>query len=66
MKSAYGRPSYRLTFEDAVEIWFRHWNGEIQSRIAARFDVNAGRINEVLKLRKHLGSREAALLRKSA
>lgn len=29
------KPSYRLTFEDAVEVWIRHWPGEYQNRIAS-------------------------------
>lgn len=61
-----GKPSYTLTFDDAVQIWFRHWAGEFQNRIAASFDVNPGRVNEVLKERKHVGSREAALSKRSA
>jgi hypothetical protein len=61
------KPStYQLTFEDAVEIWRRHWTGEFQHRIAAHFDVNPGRVNEVLKESRHVGSREAALTGKSA
>jgi len=59
-------PSYTLTFDDAVKIWLRHWAGEFQNRIAADFDVNPARVNEVLKERRHLGSREAALLQRSA
>lgn len=54
------KPSYRLTFDDAVEVWLRHWNGELQNRIAAEFDVNQGRVNEVLKERIHIGSKVAA------
>ncbi|MGK9052080.1 hypothetical protein [Neorhizobium petrolearium] len=59
-------PSRKLTFDDAVEIWLRHWNGEFQNRIAASFDVNPGRVNEVLKERKFIGSREAALKKGAA
>lgn len=59
-------PSYSLTFDDAVQIWLRHWNGEFQNRIAASFDVNPARVNEVLKERKHIGSREAGLAKPSA
>ena len=59
-------PSYKLTFDDAVEIWLRYWNGEFQNRIAARFDVNPGRVNDVLTERKFIGSREAALSKRSA
>jgi hypothetical protein len=58
--------TYQLTFDDAVDIWLRHWNGEFQHRIAAAFDVNPGRVNEVLKGTRHVGSREAAMSRKSA
>ena len=54
------QPSYRLTFEDAVEIWIRHWAGEFQNRIAAHFDVNPGRVNEVLKGKRHPGSEAIA------
>lgn len=50
-----------LTFEEAVQVWPRFWRGEYQDRIAASFDVNPGRVNEVIKLHKHLGSREAAM-----
>lgn len=60
-------PSYRLTFDDAVQVWLRHWSGEIQSRIAASYDVNQGRVNEVLKERQHVGSKTVALrMRKAA
>lgn len=55
------KPSYRLTFSDAVEIWLRLWRGEFQNRIAADYDVNPGRINEVSKETLHPGSREEAL-----
>lgn len=53
-------PSYRLTQDDAVEIWIRHWAGEYQNRIAAHFDVNPGRVNEVLKGRRFPGSEQIA------
>lgn len=56
-------PSYRLTFSDAVEIWLRLWRGEFQNRIAAAYDVNPGRINEISKETMHPGSREEALKR---
>jgi hypothetical protein len=54
------KPSYRLTFNDAVEVWRRYWAGEIQSRIAAFFDVNQGRISEVVNGELHPGSIDAA------
>lgn len=50
-----------LSFEEAIQVWPRYWSGEYQDRIAASFDVNPGRVSEVIKERKHLGSREAAL-----
>ncbi|WBU52770.1 hypothetical protein [Paracoccus sp. SCSIO 75233] len=54
------QPSYKLTFEDAVQIWKRYLNGEFQNRIAASFDVNPGRVNEVLKGRTFPESEAAA------
>ena len=59
-------PSYRLTFDDAVAIWKRHWGGEFQNRIAADYDVNPGRVNEVLKEQTHVGSRQAAMGKRCA
>jgi hypothetical protein len=53
-------PSRKLSFEDAVQIWVRHWNGEFQNRIAASYDVNPGRVNEILKERIHVGSKHIA------
>ena len=52
--------TYRLTFDDAVDVWLRHWNGEFQHQIAAFYGVNQGRINDVLQERMHSGSRAAA------
>jgi hypothetical protein len=40
---------YRLTLDDAVDVWLRHWGGEYQHHIAAAYKVNPGRVNEVLK-----------------
>jgi predicted XRE-type DNA-binding protein len=53
-------PSRKLTFEDAVVVWILHRKGEFQNRIANLFDVNPGRVNEVIKGSRHPGSREAA------
>jgi transcriptional regulator len=55
-----------LTFEQAIEVWLLHWQGLYQHQIAARLFTNPGRINDVLKERKHIGSREAALSGRSA
>lgn len=51
---------YRLTYDDAVDIWPRHWLGEFQHDIAASYGVNPGRVNDVLKERAHYGSKNAA------
>jgi len=58
--------SYKITFDDAVLIWLLHWDGIFQHNIAAHFGVNPGRVNEVLKGRRHPGSREEALRRRPA
>ncbi len=55
MKTA-KEPSYRLTFDDAVKVWQRYWSGETQMRIAASYDCNIGRVNEVIKGYRHPGS----------
>lgn len=44
---AEGRPSRRLTIDDAKQIRRMLADGWLQSRIAAHFDVNAGRISEI-------------------
>ncbi len=60
------QPSCRLTLADAITVWQRHWAGEFQHRIAATFDVNPGRVNDVLKGRLHPESRDLALSYRSA
>lgn len=55
------QPSYQLDFNDAVVIWGRYWAGEFQNRIAADYDVNPARVNEIVKGRRFPGSRAAAL-----
>ena len=47
-----GSPSRILTYEDAIQVWFMKWDGWLQSRIAAYFDVNQGRISEVLNRKR--------------
>lgn len=54
------RSSPSLTFEDAIRIWRWRALGETQHHIAQRLGVNQGRVNEVLKERKHVGSKSAA------
>jgi hypothetical protein len=42
------RPSRHLTFDDAVKIVRMYDEGMLQSRIAAHFDVNQGRVSEIV------------------
>lgn len=55
------RPSPRLTFEDAVEVWKRYILGESQIHIAQAFGVNQSRIAEILNEKRHVGSHSAAM-----
>jgi predicted XRE-type DNA-binding protein len=55
---------YKLTFEDAVDIWLRTWAGEYQYQIAASYVVKQGRVNDVLKKRLHSGSKQVAEAKK--
>ena len=59
-------PSRRLTYNEAAVVWLRHWEGEIQSRIAASFDVNQGRISEILSGKAFPGAEETARRLRSA
>lgn len=63
-RNAMGRPAHVLTFDDAVDVWLKHWDGWIQSRIAAHHDTNQGRICEVLKGERHPGAKAEALQRR--
>jgi hypothetical protein len=56
----YREPARRLTPEDAAQVWLLHWAGELNHRIAARFDTNQGRISEVLRGKRHPGSEAVA------
>ena len=58
--------TYRLTFNDAVDIWLRHWAGEYQHTIAARYDVNQSRVNDVLNERLHIGSKAVAVAKRTS
>jgi hypothetical protein len=57
---------YRLTYDDAIDVWLRRTAGEYQHTIAASYGVNPGRVNEVLKGHKHDGSEQDAHSRRSA
>jgi predicted XRE-type DNA-binding protein len=56
----------KLSFDDAVDIWLRHWAGQFQHNIAAVFGVNQGRVNDVLKEHLHIGSKQVAASRRLA
>jgi hypothetical protein len=60
------KTTYRLTYDNAVDVWLRHWAGEFQHDIAAEYGVNQGRVNEVLKEYLHPGSRRTAATKRSA
>jgi hypothetical protein len=53
-------------FDEAVDVWLRYWSGQVQSDIAADYRINMGRVNEVLKEKKHIGSRQVASSKRSA
>jgi hypothetical protein len=65
MKTEYPQPC-RLSYDDAVNVWLRYWTGEFQHHIAASYGVNPGRVSEVLKRRKHVGSELQATLQRRA
>ena len=58
--------AYTLTFDDAVDVWLRRWDGQFQHDIAAGYGVNSARVNDVLKERTHVGSKQVAALKRSA
>ncbi|RWO52378.1 hypothetical protein [Mesorhizobium sp.] len=49
-----------LTYSEAIEVWKLRAEGSFQHNIAAKFGVNPARVNDVLKERKHVGSRTSA------
>jgi len=51
------KPSHRLTFNDAVEVWKQYISGHYVQRIAASLDCNVGRIYEVFRGQLHPGSK---------
>jgi len=58
--------TYRLTFNDTVNIWLRHWAGEYQHTIAARYDVSQSHVNDVLNERRHIGSKAVAATKQTS
>jgi len=57
MKHNQGRPSNTLSESDAIRIHQMIRQGWLQSRIAAYFDVNPGRISEINTGRKFPNSK---------
>lgn len=55
-----------LTREEAIICWKLHDIGYHQHEIAAVFKVNQRCVHEVLREKKHIGSRVAARLKQSA
>lgn len=66
MTHEYNKPSYRLTFEDAVQVHLFLMDGWFQNRIAAHFDTNPARVNEVKTGKRYPGSYAEAVKRRSA
>lgn len=60
------KPSAALTFEDAVAVQLLLLDGNFQNRIAAKFDVNPGRISEIKTGQAHQGSYVEALRRRNS
>lgn len=56
----------KFTEDEAVDVWLRYWSGQVQSDIAADYRINAGRVNEVLTEKKHIGSKQVAASKRSA
>lgn len=52
--------SRHLTLSDAIEIWRRRSAGEAQHKIAAAYDVNQGRICEILSGRRFPAAKRLA------
>ena len=59
-----GKPSRVLTQEDAIQVWMMHWDGWLQSRIAAHFDTNQGRVSEIINLKRHPEAHQLAFSRR--
>lgn len=50
----------KFTFDEAVDVWLRHWDGQYQHEIAAAYVINVRAVNHVLKERTHVGSKQTA------
>ncbi|MDI1344120.1 MAG: hypothetical protein PSV22_08495 [Pseudolabrys sp.] len=56
----------QLTFPEAVIVWQLDALGHHQHEIGAVFKVNQRCVHEVLREKKHLGSKAAAMMKQSA
>lgn len=56
----------QFTFDEAVDVWLRYWSGQYQHHIAQDYGVNPGRVSEVLKEKRHIGSKQVAASKRSA
>jgi hypothetical protein len=50
----------KFTFEEAVDVWMRHFSGQYQHQIAAAYVINVRAVNHVLKQKTHLSSKQVA------
>jgi hypothetical protein len=53
----------KFTFEEAVDVWLRRWNGQYQHEIAAAYVINVRAVNHVLNEKTHVGSKGEAARR---
>jgi hypothetical protein len=53
----------KFTFEEAVDVWLRHFSGQYQHQIAAAYVINVRAVNHVLKEKTHIGSKQIAEVR---
>ena len=50
----------QFNFEQAVDVWMRHFSGQYQHQIAAAYVINVRAVNHVLKEKTHVGSKQIA------
>jgi hypothetical protein len=56
----------KFTFDEAIDVWLRHWSGQTGDQIAHDYRINAGRVSDVLNENRHLGSKQVAASKRSA
>jgi hypothetical protein len=50
----------QFSFEQAVDVWMRHFSGQYQHQIAAAYVINVRAVNHVLKEKTHPCSKQVA------